>query len=137
MSEDAPAAATSFTVELPVFTGPFRLLAEMILDQKLDVCDVPVARVTDGFLSYAKDADNWSLEEATWFLATCAILLELKIGRLMPRRRVGCLKLDRLALPTESRHRGQPPRLGEAVQPGDLDPQRDPFLQPDVPREIQ
>lgn len=85
MSEDAPAAATSFTVELPVFTGPFRLLAEMILDQKLDVCDVPVARVTDGFLSYAKDADNWSLEEATWFLATCAILLELKIGRLMPR----------------------------------------------------
>ncbi len=78
----------SFAVELPVFTGPFRLLADLILDQKMDVCDVPVARVTDRFLAYSKEAGNWSLEEATWFLAVCAILLELKVGRLMPRHEV-------------------------------------------------
>lgn len=89
MSED-PAAetATGFAVELPVFVGPFRVLAELLLDQKIDVCDVPVARVTDLFLAYAKEADNWSLEEATWFLAVCAILLELKVGRMMPRHEV-------------------------------------------------
>ena len=27
---------------------------------------------------------RWNLEEATWFLAICAVLLELKVGRLMP-----------------------------------------------------
>jgi segregation and condensation protein A len=83
-----PASVGAFAVELPVFHGPFRLLADLILEQKVDVCDVPVARVTDGFLAHAKDADAWSLEEATWFLAVCAMLLELKVGRLMPRHEV-------------------------------------------------
>lgn len=88
MSDEPVAQAEGFAVELPVFTGPFRLLADLILDQKVDVCDVPIAMVTDGFLEHAKDADRWSLEEATWFLAACAILLELKVGRLMPRHEV-------------------------------------------------
>jgi segregation and condensation protein A len=77
--------ANAFAVDLPVFTGPFRLLADLILDQKVDVCDVPIASVTDRFLAHSKDAERWSLEEATWFLAACAVLLELKVGRLMPR----------------------------------------------------
>jgi segregation and condensation protein A len=74
-----------FAVELPAFTGPFRLLSELIMEQKVDVCDVQVATVTDAFLAYAKDAERWDLEEVTWFLAMCAVLLELKVGRLMPR----------------------------------------------------
>ncbi len=80
------AGAGSFAVEVPVFRGPFRLLADLILEQKVDVCDVPIARVTDRFLEHAADAERWSLEEATWFLAICAALLELKVGRLMPRQ---------------------------------------------------
>ena len=74
-----------FAVEVPGFTGPFRLLADLILEQKVDVCDVPIATVTDGFLRYAKDTAAWNLEEATWFLAICAVLLELKISRLTPK----------------------------------------------------
>jgi segregation and condensation protein A len=76
-----------FAVEVPGFTGPFRLLTDLILEQKVDVCDVPIASVTDTFLMYAKDAEAWSLEEATWFLAICAVLLELKVARLTPRQR--------------------------------------------------
>lgn len=87
MSEDT-VDAPGFSVELSVFVGPFRLLADLILDQKVDVCDVPVATVTDRFLAHAREAENWTLEEATWFLAVCAILLELKVGRLMPRHNV-------------------------------------------------
>lgn len=85
VSEQPSVVSGAFSVELPMFTGPFRLLAELILDQKVDVCDVPVASVTDGFLAYSVQAGKWSLEEATWFLAACAVLLELKVGRLMPR----------------------------------------------------
>lgn len=79
------ARAGEFPVEVPVFSGPFRLLAEQILDRKVDVCDVPVARLTEAFLARAEEAEGWSLEEATWFLAICAVLLELKVGRLFPR----------------------------------------------------
>jgi segregation and condensation protein A len=84
MNDDTE-ATTTFTVELPAFSGPFRVLADLLLDQRIDVCDVSIAAVTDRFLAYAKRADAWSLEQATWFLAVCAILLELKVGRLMPR----------------------------------------------------
>jgi segregation and condensation protein A len=77
--------AGEFAVELPVFSGPFRLLAELLLDHRIDVCDVPVARVTDRFLAHAADAERWDLEEATWFVAVGAVLLELKVGRLMPK----------------------------------------------------
>ena len=82
---DRAAVEGEFDVELPVFSGPFRLLADLILEQKVDVCDVPVAVVTERFLAATQDSGRWSLEEATWFLAVCAALLELKVGRLMPR----------------------------------------------------
>lgn len=85
MSGDSVSQGAGFAVELPVFTGPFRLLADLILEQKVDVCDIRVSSVTDGYLTYAKKTENWNLEEATWFLAICAVLLELKVARLTPR----------------------------------------------------
>jgi segregation and condensation protein A len=85
MTDTAP-PDQEFLIELPVFSGPFRLLAELILDQKMDVCDVPVATLTEGFLRRGQEEmQAWSLEESTWFLAVCAVMLELKIGRLLPR----------------------------------------------------
>jgi segregation and condensation protein A len=77
--------AGGFGVELPGFSGPFRLLADLILEQKLDVCDIALSTVTDRYLIYAKEPERWNLEEATWFLAICAVLLELKVARLTPR----------------------------------------------------
>ena len=69
--------------------GPFRVLADLILEQKIDVCDVSIATVTDGFLAHCEGRRSaGTLEEATWFLAVCAIMLELKVGRLMPRHEV-------------------------------------------------
>jgi segregation and condensation protein A len=77
---------SEFAVDLPVFSGPFRLLSELILEQRMDVCDVPVARITDAFIRSGSDRlGRWSLEEASWFLAVCAVMLELKVGRLLPR----------------------------------------------------
>ncbi|CAN5712031.1 segregation/condensation protein A [soil metagenome] len=88
-ANDAAAAVAEqtgqFAVDLPVFTGPFRLLAELILEQKVDVCDIAVASVTDRYLEHIAEADRWNLEEATWFLAICAMLLELKVSRITPR----------------------------------------------------
>ncbi|HVM12136.1 MAG TPA: segregation/condensation protein A [Actinomycetota bacterium] len=87
MSEPVGTQVGGFPVELPVFTGPFRVLAELLLNGKVDVCDVRVATVTDRFLARAQEAEGWTLEEATWFLAVGAALLEMKVGRLMPKHR--------------------------------------------------
>ena len=48
-----PDHSGGFAVDVPVFQGPFRLLADLILEQKVDVCDVPVAAVTDRYLAHA------------------------------------------------------------------------------------
>jgi segregation and condensation protein A len=89
MSEEGGVRSVGgFSVDLPLFVGPFRLLADLILDQKVDVCDVPVAKVTDLYLAHSQATEGWSLEEATWFLVVCAIMLELKVGRLIPREEV-------------------------------------------------
>ena len=83
-----PSLPGEFAVEVPLFSGPFRLLADLILDQKIDVCDIPVATVTERFVRLGADAaGGWSLDEATWFVAMCAVLLELKVGRLLPKHR--------------------------------------------------
>jgi segregation and condensation protein A len=84
LARDVSEGTSAFAVEVPGFSGPFRLLADLIMDQKVDVVDVPVATVTDAFLAHTADADRWDLEEATWFLAVCAVLLELKVSRLAP-----------------------------------------------------
>ena len=85
MTDTGGSSVGEFLVELPVFSGPFRLLADLLLSNRVDVCDVSVSRVTDRFLAHAGEAERWSLEEATWFLTVASALLELKVGRLMPR----------------------------------------------------
>jgi segregation and condensation protein A len=61
------------------------MLAGLILDQKMNVCDVPIAAITKLFLERGQEVmSRWSLEEATWFVAMCAVLLELKVDSLLP-----------------------------------------------------
>lgn len=88
-------------VALPVYSGPFRLLADLVLSRKVDVCDVPVAEVTESFVRRGADAlSGWTLEETTSFLATCAALLELKVGRLLPRLREPVVDEDLIGGPS-------------------------------------
>jgi segregation and condensation protein A len=82
-------AGTELEVTLPLFSGPFRLLSQLILEQKVEVCDVPLGQITQRFLERGSSAlPRWSIEEATWFVSTCAVLLEMKVGRLLPRAAV-------------------------------------------------
>ncbi len=95
---------SEFEVALPLFRGPFRLLAELILDQKMNVCDVPIAAITKLFLERGQEVmSRWSLEEATWFVAICAVLLEVKVGSLLPGAHAGGEEEDLLG--------GTPPDL--------------------------
>jgi segregation and condensation protein A len=88
-TREPPGVDGGLHVDLPLFRGPFRLLATLVFEEKVDVCDVPVARVTSSFLEKGLVLmHGWTLEENTWFVATCASLLELKVGRLLPRHTV-------------------------------------------------
>ena len=71
-------------VSTPVFEGPFDVLLQLILDHKVDVCDVPIAPVVDAFVAHIAEVPELDLAEASEFLVIAAVLVELKSRRLLP-----------------------------------------------------
>lgn len=94
----ASTARTGFEVRLDNFSGPFDLLLSLITKHKLDITEVALARVTDDFIAYIRDAERaaaaaraagedhpgWDLGTASEFLVVAATLLDLKAARLLP-----------------------------------------------------
>jgi segregation and condensation protein A len=80
---------TTFEVKLDVFEGPFQLLLSLISDARLDVCDVPIARLTEGYLAHIEAMEKADLDVTTEFLVVAATLLALKAKALLPRPRAG------------------------------------------------
>ncbi len=70
-----------------LFEGPFQLLLSLIGEQRLDVCDVPIARITEGYLAHIEAMEKADLDVTTEFLVVAATLLALKAKSLLPRQR--------------------------------------------------
>jgi segregation and condensation protein A len=74
-----------FEVHLDVFEGPFDLLLALIGKHKLDITEIALSAVTDEFISYISAlADQWDLDQTSYFLVVAATLLDLKAARLLP-----------------------------------------------------
>lgn len=78
-ADDAPAA---FVVELPAFSGPLDLLLALIRDERLDVYDIPIARVAEQFLARVHALP---LDDAADYLDLAARLVRIKAQLLLPR----------------------------------------------------
>lgn len=74
----------TYEVKLDVFEGPFQLILTLIAEQRLDVCDVPIARLTEDYLAHIEQMDRTDLEVTTEFLVVAATLLALKAKALLP-----------------------------------------------------
>ncbi len=81
----APTSPNAYRVSTPVFEGPFDLLLHLILSEEVDVYEVSLARIVDGFLAEVERmAGNLDLETATQFALIAATLIQLKCRRLLP-----------------------------------------------------
>jgi segregation and condensation protein A len=78
---------TTYEVKIEVFEGPFQLLLGLISEQRVDVCDVPIARLTEGFLAHLEAMEKADLDVTTEFAVVAATLLALKAKALLPRQR--------------------------------------------------
>ncbi len=74
----------AYEVHLEVFDGPFALLLQLITAQRVDVYEIRLADIVDGFLAECARLEALDLELATEFLLIAATLIELKIRRLLP-----------------------------------------------------
>src|ERR1700734_3945691 len=78
-------AGGGFEVHLDVFEGPFDLLLALISKHKLDITEIALSSVTDEFIGYIRAlAENWDLDQVSYFLVVAATLLDLKAARLLP-----------------------------------------------------
>ena len=76
-----------YTVSTPVFEGPFDLLLHLITRDQVDLWEVSLADIVDGYvITLAEMQAGLDLDVATEFLLIAAVLLELKARRLLPGR---------------------------------------------------
>ena len=74
-----------YRIVLPQFEGPFDLLLFFIERDELDICNIPIAKITDDFLQYIQDAKALDISLAGEFLVVAATLLSIKARVLLPR----------------------------------------------------
>jgi segregation and condensation protein A len=77
----------AYAVSTPVFEGPIDLLLHLVSSHELDVLDVPLLPVVDGFVRIlAEQRDQIDFNQLSEFLLVAAILIELKSQKLLPGR---------------------------------------------------
>jgi segregation and condensation protein A len=76
--------SSEYRVQLDAFEGPLDLLLYLIRRAEVDVTDVPIAELTDQYLSYLSQIDRIDIDTAGEFLVMAATLMEIKSRMLMP-----------------------------------------------------
>jgi segregation and condensation protein A len=79
---NGPPPESSFVVELTAFSGPLDLLLALIRDEKVDIYDIPIARICEQFVIRIR---TLGLNEAADYLEMAARLLRIKAQMLLPR----------------------------------------------------
>jgi segregation and condensation protein A len=74
----------ALNVRLDAFEGPFDLLFHLIEKNKIDIYDIPIAKLTDQYLCYLEDIGEQELDMASEFLVMAATLLSIKSKMLLP-----------------------------------------------------
>jgi len=73
-----------YAVQTPVFEGPFDLLLHLILAEQVDLYEISLATIVDGYLAELAKMEELNLDVASEFLLIAATLVELKSRRLLP-----------------------------------------------------
>src|SRR2546422_4507209 len=71
-------------ISLPLYEGPLELLLDMIRKQKLDIYDIPIAKVTEQYLAYLHLMQELNVDVASEFLVIAAQLIYIKSKMLLP-----------------------------------------------------
>lgn len=72
-------------VKLPIYNGPLDLLLDLVRKHKLDVFDLPIARITEQYLAYLKTAEKLSIDLGGDFVFMASTLIHIKSKMLLPK----------------------------------------------------
>ena len=78
----------TYQIQLDNFEGPLDLLLHLIDKNKIDIYDIPIASITDQYLSYLEEAQQLDLDVASEFLLMAATLINIKAKMLLPKKTI-------------------------------------------------
>jgi segregation and condensation protein A len=84
----------SYKVKLEVFEGPLDLLLYLIKKNELDICDIPIASITEQYLEYLDLMRMLDLNIAGEFLVMAATLIHIKSKMLLPPEEIEILPVE-------------------------------------------
>lgn len=76
---------TNLNLELPNFSGPLDLLLHLIKSQKIDIYDIPIAKITSQYLAYLSKWQTLDLKIAGEYFVMASSLLKIKSQYLLPK----------------------------------------------------
>jgi len=68
-----------------VYEGPLDLLLDLIRKQDIDIYDIPIARITEQYLTYVEKIRELDVNIAADFIYMAAVLIHIKSKMLLPR----------------------------------------------------
>ena len=74
-----------YAIKLENFEGPLDLLCHLIDKNKMDINEVKISDITDQYIQYINEMENYNLEIASEFLVMASTLLYLKSKSLLPK----------------------------------------------------
>jgi segregation and condensation protein A len=80
---------TDYTVRLErLFQGPMDLLLHLVREQEVEIHEVEISKVIEGYLHYLEALREMDIEVASEFLVIAATLMSIKSRSLLPREEV-------------------------------------------------
>jgi len=83
-----------YRLKLDVFEGPFDLLLHLIKKDEIDIYDIPIAKVTDQYLTFLEKMRKQGIDIASEWLVMAATLVQIKSRMLLPVEEAGAEELD-------------------------------------------
>lgn len=75
----------AYQVKLDTFEGPLDLLLHLINQYEIDIYDIPVATITEQYMTYIHTMQRLELNIASEYLVMAATLVEIKSQMLLPK----------------------------------------------------
>ena len=72
-----------------VYDGPLDLLLDLIRKQDIDIYDIPIAKITQQYLTYVETIKQFDVDVAAEFIYTASLLIHIKSKMLLPRDPAG------------------------------------------------
>jgi segregation and condensation protein A len=79
----------AYRVNLDIFAGPLDLLLYLVRKEEVDIYDIPIAKITDQYISYIEMLKSLDIDLAGDFLVMAATLMQIKSAMLLPQAEGG------------------------------------------------